>query len=121
MLEWELILHQSTELWIATKHTLIDELYALTFLLSFLAFDKISIPFSKNISEVGSKSFGIYLAHSPVLEYTSRGIYHLAPWILGYQILFQPILIILGLGIPFGLMKLVERSPARRVYTYIFG
>ena len=121
MIEWELILRHSPDVWVATKHTLVDELYALSFLLSFLSFDKISIPRSKNISEIGSKSFGIYLAHSPVLEYASRGIYNLIPWVLGYQILFQPILIILGLGIPFGLMKLLERSPARRAYTYIFG
>jgi len=121
MMEWELILRHSPEIWIATKHTLIDELYAFVFLLSFLAFDKVSFPRSKNISEIGTKSFGIYLAHSPVLEYASRGIYHLIPWVLGYQILFQPILIILGLGIPLGLMKLLERSPARRAYTYIFG
>jgi len=121
MVEWELILHHSTEAWIATQPTIIDELFALAFLLSFLAFDKVFIPFNKNISEIGSKSFGIYLSHSPVLEYASRGVYHLAPWILGYQILFQPILIILGLGIPLAAMKIMERSPARRFYSYIFG
>jgi len=121
MIEWELILHRTTEVWIATIPTLIDELYSLVFLLTFLAFDKIPIPFNKTINEIGSKSFGVYLAHAPILEYTSRGIYHFGPWILGYQFLFQAILILLGLGIPLAMMKLLERSPARRIYTYIFG
>ncbi len=121
MIEWELILSRSIHEWIAAQNTLIDELYSFAFLLAFLAFDKTAIPFSKNISEIGSKSYGIYLIHSPVLEYTSRGIYHLAPWILGVQILYQPILVILGIGIPLALMKLVDRSPARRFYTYLFG
>ena len=38
------------------------------------------------------------------MEYFSRGLYHLAPWILGRQILFQPMLIVLGLAVPLVLM-----------------
>lgn len=121
MWEWEAILHHSAQDWLAPQPTILDELYALMFLLCFLAFANFPIPPSKHVSEIGSKSFGIYLAHSPVLEYASRGMYHLIPWILGVQILFQPILVILGIGIPLLLMKIVERLPVRRFYAYIFG
>jgi len=122
MLEWELYLRVSGELWIDPRETFLDSLYTLAFIFSFLAIDQISsIPFSKQISDLGAKSFGIYITHSPVMEYTARGIYHLAPWILGYQILLQPILILAGLGLPLLLMTVVNRSPARKYYQYLFG
>ncbi len=109
MLEWEYYLRISGQLWIDSRETFLDTLYTLAFLFSFLAFDKVSsIPFSKQIGELGSKSFGIYITHSPAMEFTARGIYHLAPWIMGYQILFQPILILAGLGLPLLLMSIVN-------------
>ncbi len=121
MWEWEAILQHSAQDWLAPQPTILDELYSLMFLLCFLAFDRFPISPSKPINEIGTKSYGIYLIHSPVLEYASRGIYHLAPWILGLQFLYQPILVALGIGIPFLMMKIVERTPARRFYTYLFG
>jgi len=122
MLEWEYYLRISGQIWVDSRETFLDTLYTLAFLFSFLAFDKISsTPFSKQIGDLGSKSFGIYITHSPVMEYTARGIYHLAPWIMGYQILFQPILILAGLGIPLVFMSIVNKSPARKYYQYLFG
>ncbi len=122
MIEWEFYLRFTDQMWIESRETLLDSVYTLAFILSFLAFDQISsIPFSKQISDLGSKSFGIYLTHSPVMEYTARGIYHLAPWIMGYQILFQPIIILAGLGAPLMLMLIINRSPARKYYQYLFG
>jgi membrane-bound acyltransferase YfiQ involved in biofilm formation len=122
MLEWEWYLRVSGQMWIDSRETFLDSVYTLAFIFSFLAIDKISsVPFSKQIGDLGSKSFGIYITHSPVMEYTARGIYHLAPWIFGYQILFQPILILTGLGIPLLMMAIVNRSPARKYYQYLFG
>jgi hypothetical protein len=51
----------------------------------------------------------------------ARAIYHFLPALLGYQIVFQPILYAAGLGIPLLLMALVRHSPARRFYAYQFG
>ena len=120
IIEWELILWNSQQDWLTPKRTLVDEIYSLIFLLSFLAFSNFQLPFSKQINYIGTKSYGIYLVHSPVLEYTSRGIYHIAPWMLGTQFLFQPILIALGVSIPLLLMKILERSPARRLLSIYF-
>lgn len=121
MAEWEFLLGISGQDWIGPRETLVDHIYAGLFLLSYLSFDNFQLPLSKQISNLGTKSYGIYLAHSPALEYTARLIYHLIPGLLAYQILFQGVLYIMGLGIPLAMMEAVNRSPFRRYYKYIFG
>ena len=122
ILEWEYYLRIAGRQWFDHKETYIDTFYSIAFILSFLAFDRISkVPFSKQLGDIAGKSFGIYLIHSPVMEYTARAIYHLLPWILAYQLIFQPILIVLGLGVPLLLMSIVNKSPVRRYYQYLFG
>ncbi|MFO7537136.1 MAG: acyltransferase family protein [Chloroflexota bacterium] len=123
VVEWELILGYSEAEWLNPRNTIIDSFYAIAFIFSFLAFDKFALPFSKGLSDIGGKSYGVYLAHMPVLEFTARGIYHLLPALLAYQLLMQPLLIIVGLGVPLLLMALVNApwSPLRPYYRYIFG
>jgi membrane-bound acyltransferase YfiQ involved in biofilm formation len=121
MVEWELLLRWSGQEWIGPRETIIDQLYAAAFLLTYISFDRVKLPFSKQISSLGAKSYGIYLTHSPVLEYTSRILYHVAPAILAFQFIFQPILYVAGFGLPLLMMALVNRSPVRRFYAYIFG
>ncbi|MCA9932732.1 MAG: acyltransferase [Ardenticatenaceae bacterium] len=121
VLEWEWILRHSGQQWIDTRETLLDSIYSASMLLAFIAFDKMPLPQMKRVSDWGTKSFGIYLAHIPVMEVVARGIYHVAPAVLGYQILFVPIIIVTGMGIPLLMMYLINLSPARRFYTYIFG
>ena len=91
------------------------------FLLTFLAFEQVRLPLADKISFLGIRSYGIYLVHSPVLEYTSRVIYHLAPIVLSLPLLFQSVLWVAGLGVPLLLMAIVNRSPFRRFYSYLFG
>lgn len=95
--------------------------YVLTFSLTFLAFDKVKWPFEKQLNHLGTLSLGVYLANTPVIYIVSSMMYHLIPWIIGVQILYQPILILLGLGIPVLLMSIVSKSPARRYYQVVFG
>jgi hypothetical protein len=89
--------------------------------LCFLAFDTISIPFQKQLSNIGGKSLGIYLANIPVVYATAVLLYRFAPWTLGYQVIYQLILITFGLGVPLLMMRLIRQSPARRYYRYVFG
>ncbi|MBE7474472.1 MAG: hypothetical protein DPW09_18505 [Anaerolineae bacterium] len=96
-------------------------LYAVSFILCFLAFENITIPFSKMFSELGNKSYGIYLLHPKSLEFGARVVYHLAPGLLPYQIIFQPVVILSGVGLPILLMSLVAKSPLRGAYRYLFG
>jgi len=96
-------------------------LFALTFILWFLSFEEISIPFGKEISNIGAKSLGVYMGNIPFIYVVAVFLYRFAPWVLGSQILYQPILVIAGLGGPLLLMKVVRETPARRVYRYLFG
>jgi peptidoglycan/LPS O-acetylase OafA/YrhL len=121
VLEWELMLRLSGEPWLDHRETLLDTVYAALFILTFLAYHRSPLPASNTVSDLGVKSFGIYIVHSPVMEYAARAIYHLAPALLAYQLFLQPFLIILGLGIPLLLMAMVHRTPVRHYYKYAFG
>ncbi len=119
--EWEMLFKLSGQQWIASQETLVDGVYSIFFMLTFIGFDKMPLPAAKQIGDIGVKSFGIYLIHAPVLAVASKIIYHVAPWVLGYQILYQAILVALGLGIPLMLMWMVKKSPAHPYYQYLFG
>jgi peptidoglycan/LPS O-acetylase OafA/YrhL len=121
MIEWEVILRLSGKEWIGPQETLIDQLYAAAFIFSFLVYDRINLPYTDQLSDLGPRSFGIYLVHAPVLEYSARAIYHMLPALLAFQFAFQPLLIVLGLAVPLVLMASVNRSPARIFYKSIFG
>ena len=119
--EWEIYVRMSGLRWLNHRETLIDDVYCLAFLLCFVAFDRMVIPFSKELAYLGTKSFGIYLVHSPALELGARAMYHLAPWLLAQQLVLQPFLILVGFAVPLALIFLVERSPVRRYYSYVLG
>jgi membrane-bound acyltransferase YfiQ involved in biofilm formation len=119
--EWEVLLALSGESWISPRETLIDNLYALSLILCFLAFEKVVYPFPQSLPNLGIKSYGVYLVHSLVLIFTAKVLYHLLPKILAYPILFVLVLIVMGLGVPLLLMKLVNKSPVRRYYETLFG
>ncbi len=122
IIEWELYLRLTDQMWLPHRETLLDSIYTLAVVFSFLAFDEVSeMPFARQINNLGSKSFGIYLIHSPVMEYAARGIYVLSPWLLSHQGIILLIMIVLGLGIPLLMMYVVKKSPIRGFYQYIFG
>ncbi len=119
--EWELLTAASGQPWIEMRETVVDALYAAAFILMVLSLPETALPFSKTFNDWGGKSFGIYLVHSPVMEYTARAIYHFLPALLGVQALFAVVIAGIGLGLPLALMALVKRSPAQRWYAYLFG
>ena len=119
--EWELLLSSSGKQWLTPTPTVLDSLYSAAFILMVLAFVQSSVPMRRQLDALGERSFGVYLIHAPVLELFSRGAYHLTPVLLGYQLVFQPLLIIAGVGVPVLLMMMVNRSPARPYYNYLFG
>jgi probable poly-beta-1,6-N-acetyl-D-glucosamine export protein len=96
-------------------------LYIFMFILCFLAFENINYPFSRNLYQLGPKSYGIYLIHPIVIQIMPKIFYHLAPWLFAYQILYQPVLITISLGIPLLFMTLVAKSRIRGIYRYLFG
>jgi surface polysaccharide O-acyltransferase-like enzyme len=90
-------------------------------MLALLSVDKLKLPFTPQIMDVGAKAFGVYLIHEQVLELVGTLMFRFAPSLLGYQILYQPIMIFFALGVPLLLMRIVSRSPARKLYKYSFG
>ena len=119
--EWEALLRASGQPWIDNRETLVDGLYAGAVVLSFLALAEPSRFPSRALGTLGALSFGIYLVHSPVMEFLARGLYHLAPWALSQQMLLVLALSLAGLGLPVLLIYAVKRTPLRRLYPYLFG
>lgn len=106
----------------AGNDTLPMTIYVFSFILCFFAFEKVDYPFSRILShQIGPKSYGIFLIHPIFIQLVPKIFYHIAPWLLASQLLYQPALIIISLGIPMLFMYLVENSRARGVYRYLFG
>lgn len=119
--EWMVMTPNADVAWIEHRETFVDTLYSMAIILTILAFYQHAFPFSQAVGDLGARSFGIYLIHSPVMEYGIRAVYRLAPQLLAHQIVLQPILILLGLGVPLALMAIARRTPARHFYKYSFG
>lgn len=123
IIEWEYLQSLVSAEFLPTRFTAVDNLCAIGMIFTILAFDRVNPPDSIPLGELGTKSFGVYLANSPVLALTARVVASLIPAILAYQIIFQPILWVAGLSIPLLLMTAVAhpKSPIRSYYQYIFG
>jgi len=121
IIEGDLLLRNTLSEWGAYQGTISFNLYAITFIFCFLAFEDFNIPYSRSVSQVGGKSFGIYLLHYIAILIAAKLIYRIAPVILGHQLILQPILILLGLGIPLISMAIVARSRIRWSYRFLFG
>lgn len=121
MVEFEVLFHLSGQDWVRKVETGIDQLYALCIILTFLTIDRLRLPFLDRITDIGTKSYAIYLTHTIVIISTAKLIYHVAPRVMEYQILFQPILILMGLGFPLLLTIIVENSFLKAYFRYLFG
>jgi membrane-bound acyltransferase YfiQ involved in biofilm formation len=119
--EWEMLFRVSGKPWLPPGITLLDNLYSGALILTFIAFERSRMPFAGALQDLGTRSFGIYLIHAPVLEVVARTAYHAAPSLLGMPPVFQAILILSALAVPTALMRMINRSPARPCYQYLFG
>ncbi|HIE39405.1 MAG TPA: acyltransferase [Anaerolineales bacterium] len=107
--------------WAYTPLKFSSTFYALAFILAFLAWKSWPSTFSRTVERAGGMSYGIYLLHPKGLELASRIVYHVAPGLLARQLLLAFLFLAVGVGVPWLLMNGVARSPARRVYRYLFG
>jgi hypothetical protein len=120
--EYEIVDNAIGERWLGPNFIgIFRTLYATTFALVFLAFDKVKLPFEKELNKLGTMSLGVYLVNTPAIYIASSLMYHLIPWILGIQSLYIPILIIAGITLPVVLMNLLSKSPVKSYYQYVFG
>lgn len=107
--------------WARGSYRVTSTLYALTFVLSALTWRVTPSSLTRAVERAGAMSYGIYLMHPKALELGARAIYHVAPELLARQVVFALLLFAIPLSGCWLAMALVARSPARRVYHYVFG
>jgi len=108
-------------LWRVTPLTLFSSLYALAFILCYLTFNPAQGWVSRAFVWLSKRVYGIYLLQWAVLTHAARCIALTIPGVIPYQVLVQPVLIAVGLGVPLAAMGLVAGTPARRYYRWLFG
>lgn len=121
MIEWEIIQSMADRGILEHRETILDAVYSLAVIFAFLGYYKAKIPFANTLDDLGSKSFGIYLVHSPAMTYAARAIAVLTPIILSFTALFFIIMVVVSLGVPLVLMAIMGRSFLRPYYKYVFG
>lgn len=80
-----------------------------------------SIPYVRQLEKLGRRSYGIYLSHLITLELIFLALKTVAPRILTIPLISFPILLVMGLLIPLGIMEFLANAPTKRYYRYIFG
>ena len=121
LLESELIFHSTGTRWGAGPGILSTSLYSILFILCFLAFDTVSIPFPRFLHRLGAVTYGLYLLHPPLLEFFARFTQEFLPKLLAYPVLFQMMLTAAAIGVALLFITSVSKSPIRKSYRYLFG
>jgi peptidoglycan/LPS O-acetylase OafA/YrhL len=96
-------------------------LFCVTFILCFVAFEGLKVPFSRMVSQLGARSYGLYLCHYPVLGIVARVVRGTLPWVASQGWLFLPLLLVSTTSLTVLLMMSVAKLPAKRIYRYLFG
>lgn len=79
------------------------------------------IPAVKRFENIGRKAYGLYLTHLIVVSATLLLIQNFVPWLLGYQLALQVVLLAIALSVPLLLMEGISRAPKQKIYRYLFG
>ncbi len=119
--EWNMLRNLSGKEWIATDLTILDKVFALLFVATILFQKNLTIPFSLTLGKLGTKVYGVYLAHMLALDITAKAVYHFLPGSMAYPLFFWVLLGSIGLFGPLLLMKIVKDTPLRRLYVPLFG
>ena len=119
IVEADILLRTTLRHWLAGIGTITFHLYSITFILWFLMLEK--TPFANRFTELGKRSYGIYLVHMTAMLIFAKVVYNFTPQFLAYPLLFEATTFIVGLGVPLIMMTVVEKSPMRRFYLYLFG
>lgn len=102
-------------------HTIPMTLYIFSFVLCFLAFD-IPAGLSKLLYQLGRNSYGIYMLQGVFIVFVfTKIIYHVAPPLLGYQIIYVLILVALVLSTSLWLINFIANSRLKGMCRYLFG
>ena len=117
--EWIRLATNATPDWQAM--TISARLYALTFILAFMAFEGEKGRSAQGLKWLGARSYGIYLLHFPLLGLGARFIHRFYPPLLAQPLLLEFVLVAEAIAVATLFMKGVAHSPARKWYRYLFG
>ena len=100
-----------------------SQIYSLLFLMTYLAFNTVKIPFSKYLEKLSRHTYGIYLTHLIFVGIFIQVVYNIFPLLLYYQLLITLFSIILGFGGPLLLIEAFKKlpRPIKGTYRYLFG
>jgi probable poly-beta-1,6-N-acetyl-D-glucosamine export protein len=121
VIETEWIYRITGQDWRGGVITAASAVYAMLFLLVYLAYNEFTIPYPRLLNQLGQKTYGLYLLHPIVLMVVSKLIYNYAPMLLSNEIIFQTLLISLGVAIPMLIMSACAKTRFKSVYVYLFG
>jgi fucose 4-O-acetylase-like acetyltransferase len=119
VVEAEWVYQSADVLWRSRTLTFPSAVFSISFILTFLAFEKSKLP--NFLYQLGTNTLGIYLIHKTVLLVMPKIVYHVLPIVLGIQIVYIPILILSGIGIPLLIMMATRKLPSRKFYRLLFG
>ncbi len=106
--------------WRSLPLTVPSSLYAVLFVLSFLAFEA-ALPAERALGFLSKRTYGIYLLHSTVILGAAVAISRVAPALFNFQLVVQPLLVAIGLAAPLLLMTAIARSRFSKLYRHLFG
>ena len=122
IIEYEYLVNLLDRYWLIPVYAgALKPIYAVSLVLCILAFAEVRFPYANKISDIGAKSLGIYFINTPVLYVVGSLLYYFAPAVLGMPFLYQAFLLTFGYTVPLLMMSITVRTPARKVYHYVFG
>ena len=96
-------------------------LFSTALILCFVVYDRLSVPFSRTANKMGTRSYGLYLCHYPILGIVASVVRRVAPWVASQGWLFLPLLFGLTVALSMLLIEGMARLPTKRYYRYLFG
>jgi peptidoglycan/LPS O-acetylase OafA/YrhL len=109
------------QVWIGPRFMFFSQLYVLAFLLTYLTWEDIKIPFESALNQLGVMSYGVYLIHLPVQQSLHSIMEQSINRIGDMTILWIGILFVVGLLVPVVLIQFMKRSPAQRLSRSLVG
>jgi peptidoglycan/LPS O-acetylase OafA/YrhL len=96
-------------------------IYPLMYVLYLPSVQRNNIPGVRRMEAVGRRAYGLYLIHFTLINILYFGIAAANPNLLNLWWLTFPVVFLLAVFLPLGLMELASRLPQRKLYRYLFG
>jgi peptidoglycan/LPS O-acetylase OafA/YrhL len=121
VIENDLVFRATGRLWGYVPVYFVVSLYAVAVIITLLAFRIESLSIVKTLHWLGTRSYGIFLAHSRLMGLSAVAFQRFVPQITSQPLIFVLLQFLVGLGGSLLFMTVVSNSPARKYYRYLFG